>query len=44
VIAAQASAARGIVEIALDTCGWPWARRLSLWLDALLIIEEQGGR
>jgi hypothetical protein len=39
---ARARAARGIIETALDACGWPWSRRLSLWLDALLVLEESG--
>jgi len=39
---AAARAACGIVEAALDVAGWPWSRRLSLWLDALLVIEEGG--
>jgi hypothetical protein len=42
VTAAQARAARGLIELALDACGWPWSRRLSLWLDALVIVEERG--
>jgi hypothetical protein len=42
VSAAIARATRGVVEDALDSAGWPWSRRLSLWLDALLIIEENG--
>lgn len=32
---ALARAARAEVEAALDAAGWPWSRRLSLWLDAL---------
>ncbi len=39
----EAQAARRIVEAALDRAGWPWRRRLSLWVDALLVVEE-GGR
>lgn len=35
-----ARAARAEVEAALAAAGWPWRRRLSLWLDALLILEE----
>jgi len=38
--AAQAKAARGEIEAALDASGWPWSRRLSLWLDALVLMEE----
>jgi hypothetical protein len=34
--------ARGLLEAGLGLCGWPWSRRLSLWLDALLVIEEAG--
>ncbi len=30
-------------EWALDAAGWPWSRRLSLWLDVLLILEETAG-
>jgi hypothetical protein len=41
--AAQARAARGEIEEALDLIGWRWSARLSLWLDALLVIEA-GGR
>lgn len=37
-----ARAARRIVELALDAAGWPWSRRLSLWLDALVILDEDG--
>jgi hypothetical protein len=40
---AEARAARRQVEEALGGAGWPWSRRLSLWLDALLMLEE-GGR
>jgi hypothetical protein len=36
----QAWAARGLVERALDVIGWRWLRRLSLWIDALVILEE----
>ena len=35
-----ARADRGEGEEALDSAGWPWARRVSLWLDALLMLEE----
>jgi hypothetical protein len=42
---ALARAARADVEAALDVAGWPWSRRLSTWLDALvIIIEESEGR
>jgi hypothetical protein len=34
--------ARLIVELALDAAGWPWSLRLSRWIDALLILEEDG--
>ena len=37
---ALARDARGQVEAALDRIGWRWSRRLSLWLDALLVLEE----
>jgi hypothetical protein len=36
-------AARGEIEAALDFVGWRWIRRLSLWLDALVVLEERGG-
>jgi hypothetical protein len=36
----HAQAAREQIERALDFTGWPWARRLSLWLDAFVILEE----
>lgn len=39
-----AQAARAAVEAALDAAGWPWSRRLSLWIDALVIVEEAGRR
>jgi hypothetical protein len=35
----QAREARRIAEAALDR---PWSRGASLWLDALLVLEEQG--
>ncbi len=37
---ALARAARGEIEATLDSAGWQWNRRLSFWLDALLLIEE----
>ena len=36
----QARAARGEIEAALDGIGWRWSRRISLYLDLLLVIEE----
>ena len=39
----QARAARGQMELALDAAGWPWSRRLSLWIDALVVLEEGDG-
>jgi hypothetical protein len=45
--ALEARAARAVLEAALDAraggqgvAAWPWSRRLSLWLDALLLLEE----
>jgi hypothetical protein len=38
----EARASRAIVEQALDVCGWPWALRLSRWIDMLVTIEECG--
>ena len=40
--ARQARPARGICERALDANGWRWSKRFSLWLDALLTLEERG--
>ena len=40
--AVETKAARLDVETALEACGWPWSRRLSLWIDALVLLEEQG--
>lgn len=37
----QARAARAVVEAALASAGWPWSRRLSLWIDALVLLEEE---
>ncbi|MDP3938176.1 MAG: hypothetical protein Q8R92_08560 [Deltaproteobacteria bacterium] len=39
-VALEARAARGIVETAFDRHGWPWSGRISLWLDALVLLEE----
>jgi hypothetical protein len=36
----QARAARAIVEGALDASGWRWSRRISLWIDALVLLDE----
>lgn len=36
----QAQAALAQLEVALDFASWPWSRRISLWLDALVLIEE----
>ncbi len=41
--ASQARDARAEIERALDAHGWPWSRRLSLWLDALVHLEENSG-
>jgi hypothetical protein len=38
--AAFARHCRAVAELALDAAGWPWRRRLSLWIDALVIVEE----
>jgi hypothetical protein len=38
--ALQARAARALMELALDHAGWPWSRRLSLWIDLLVLLEE----
>ncbi len=38
---AQARAARGEIEATLAAAGWPWSRRLSLWLDVLVLLEEE---
>jgi hypothetical protein len=40
--AREARAARGELEdlIGPSVSEWPWARRLSLWVDALLMLEE----
>jgi len=39
---AVARDARAAVELALEMAGWSWSPRLSLWIDALLILEETG--
>ncbi len=40
----QARGARREIEDALDavasSSGWPWMPQLSLWADALLVLEE----
>ncbi len=36
----QARAARAELDHALDMAGWPWLRRLSRWIDCLVMIEE----
>ncbi len=36
----QARAALAEVEDALDLTGWRWSRRLSLWIDTLVVLEE----
>ena len=36
----QARQARALVELALDHAGWRWSRSISLWLDALVLLEE----
>jgi hypothetical protein len=38
--ATAARCARREVEAALDVGGWRWSHRLSLWVDALLVLEE----
>jgi len=38
---AYARAARHQVETALDHAGWPWRRSLSLWVDALLVLDDE---
>ena len=37
----QARAARAAVESAMDASGWPWNRRVSLWIDLLVLVEER---
>jgi hypothetical protein len=36
----EALAARGVLEEALDHIGWRWSRRISPWIDALVILDE----
>jgi hypothetical protein len=36
----EARAARALVEDAIDASGGRWSRRLSRWLDPLLVLEE----
>ena len=43
-ISAQARAARGIVESALDCSGWRWSCGVSRLIDRLVILEEEGAR
>jgi hypothetical protein len=43
-VAAEAREARGRVEDALDQIGWPWTKRLSLYLDLLFLLEESASR
>lgn len=38
----EARHARADAEAALDRCGWKWSKRLSLWIDVLVIIEASG--
>jgi hypothetical protein len=35
-------AARAEIEAALDAAGWPWKPLLSRWIDALLVLEDEG--
>jgi hypothetical protein len=39
--AVEARAARAQIETFLDAAGWPWSSRLSLWVDALVVLEER---
>jgi len=41
-VALLARDARAILETALDSAGWPYSRRISLWLDGLIHLEEAG--
>ena len=36
----QARDTRAVVEAALDMSGWKYSRALSLWIDAMLLLEE----
>jgi hypothetical protein len=38
--AAAARAARAAVEAVLEDLGWPWSPYLSLFIDALVALEE----
>jgi hypothetical protein len=42
-VSAWARAARGQIEDVLHATGWPYSTRLSLWLDALVILDEEAG-
>lgn len=39
-MSAWARAARGQLEDVLHATGWIYSRRLSLWVDALVILED----
>jgi hypothetical protein len=46
--ALEARVARALIEVALDSAAggrgagaWPWSKTLSLWVDALITIEER---
>ena len=39
---AIAKEARAEIELALDAAGWPWSLSLSRWIDALILLAEQG--
>jgi hypothetical protein len=41
--ALEARAARALIEATLDAHGWPWRRRLSRWVDALVVLENHEG-
>ena len=41
IVLEEVRAARNEAECALAPDGWPWSRRLSLWMDALLDLEER---
>jgi len=36
----EARLARAQIERALDGVDWIWSRRLSPWVDALVVLEE----